>query len=102
LLPSIKPANELIRVRHETDDENEEDVVDASNENEPVCICIPEAQLMVQKLRQFAIKMGRTSLLNKVDLKECYRPHRYHPHPGQLDQYHFHFRWIFFHQTLAS
>ena len=36
------------------------------------------------------------------DLKECYRPHRYHPHPGQLDQYHFHFRWIFFHQTLAS
>jgi hypothetical protein len=60
------PANELIRVRPETDDENEEDVVDASNENEPVCICIPEAQLMVQKLRQFAIKMGRTSLLNKV------------------------------------
>jgi hypothetical protein len=41
-------------------------IVDASNENEPVCICIPEAQLMVQKLRQFAIKMGRTSLLNKV------------------------------------
>ena len=60
------PANELIRVRPETDDENEEDVVDSSNENEPVCICIPEAQLMVQKLRQFAIKMGRTSLLNKV------------------------------------
>ena len=60
------PANELIRVRPETDDEDEEEIVDASNENEPVCICIPEAQLMVQKLRQFAIKMGRTSLLNKV------------------------------------
>jgi hypothetical protein len=43
------PANELIRVRHETDDENEEDVVDASNENEPVCICIPEAQLMMNE-----------------------------------------------------
>jgi hypothetical protein len=60
------PANELIRVRPETDDEDEEEVVDASNENEPVCICIPEAQFMVQKLRQFAIKIDRTSLLNKV------------------------------------
>jgi hypothetical protein len=60
------PANELIRVRPETDNEDEEEVVDASNENEPVCICIPEAQLMVQKLRQFAIKIDRTSLLNKV------------------------------------
>ena len=60
------PANELIRVRPETDDEDEEEIVDASNENEPVCICIPEAKLMVQKLRQFAIKMGRTLLLNKV------------------------------------
>jgi hypothetical protein len=60
------PANELIRVRPETDDEDEEEVVDALNENEPVCICIPEAQLMVQKLRQFAIKIDRTSLLNKV------------------------------------
>jgi hypothetical protein len=60
------PANELIRVRPETDDEDEEEVVDASKENEPVCICIPEAQLMVQKLRQFAIKIDRTSLLNKV------------------------------------
>jgi hypothetical protein len=55
------PANELIRVRPETDDEDEEDVVDASNENEPVCI-VPLTALQ--------------------DLKECY-----HPHPGQLDQY---------------
>jgi hypothetical protein len=50
------PANELIRVRPETDDEDEEDVVDASNENEPVCICIPEAQLMVQKLNPGFLK----------------------------------------------
>ncbi|KAJ8298086.1 hypothetical protein KUTeg_024617 [Tegillarca granosa] len=59
-----KPVSELLNKDDHIEDENEDDQID-EHEQEKI-ISISESQHMILKLRKFAIKSEKTSILNKV------------------------------------